>query len=167
MELTNIELQKILEPFTNDYKTRSALYHIIKTSVSRIVTINDTTFIKENDTLLVNNVRVPVRFAEDAFDAVTNEDSEWIPNPFDIFANEGKTYYFSKKNMYPGSAAYLSFEYVNGAVCEVVVNGFIADVVKYADDNHYVVMSEHVNFDRFTMELVRNTKGDIINIKLN
>lgn len=167
MELTNIELQNILEPFTNDYKTRSSLYHIIKTSVSNVVTINDTTFIRENDTLLVNDIRVPLGFAEDAFDAVTKEDSEWIPNPFDIFANEGKTYYFSKKNMHPGSAAYLNFEYIDGVVCRVVVDGFIADVVKYADDNHYVVMSGHANFDRFTMELVRNTKGNIINIKLN
>lgn len=166
MELTNIELQKILESFTRDFKTRNSLYHIIKTSVSNVVTINDTTFIRENDTLLVNDVRIPLGFAKDAFDAVTKEDIEWVPNPFDIFVNDGKTFYFSKKNMNPGSAAYLNFKYIAGVVSRVVVDGFIADVVK-EDDEHYLVMSEHALFNRFNMELVKNAKGDIINIKLN
>ena len=68
--------------------------------------------------------------------------------------------------MNPGSAAYLNFEYIGGIVCRVVVDGFIADVVK-EDEEHYLVMSEHALFNRFNMELVKNAKGDIINIKLS
>lgn len=163
--MTNLELEKLLEPLVQDSNTRGLIYHIVKSSVAELVTVDENVFIKDNDTIIVNGERIPLLMMEDAYDNVTKEDDKWIHIPFNNLTKQGDYYYFYKKGMDPGSASFINFKYTDGVICKCCVDGFIADVVRH-NNTHFTICSPHAHFTRFDVEFNLNTRGLITKLIL-